>query len=74
MPWLNKVVLQVPCGSWGRVVLNRKRCDGEVKWLSELVVNAGTFDGAPPGDIFLGKPAVERDLRRDFLRNGYRAA
>jgi hypothetical protein len=30
------------------------------------------FDQAPPGEIFLGSPAAERDLRRDFLRNGYR--
>jgi hypothetical protein len=73
MPWENKVVLQVPRGSWARAVLNGKAGNSDVKWLNELVVNAGAFAGRPPGDIFLGKPVVERDLRHDFLRNGYRA-
>ncbi len=37
-----------------------------------MVVNAGWFAGPPPGQVFLGTPAIERDLRRDFLRAGYR--
>ncbi len=60
--------------TWARVVWNRVDGDAETKWLVQLVVNAGRFSGGPPAaSVFLGTPAVQRDLRHDFLRNGYAA-
>ena len=64
----------VPAGAWGRVIWNAKDGDsGEQKWLVEHIVNAGRFDTPPRRTIFRGLPTVERDLRRDFLRNGHAA-
>jgi hypothetical protein len=62
----------VPSGAWGRVIWNAKDGDsGEQKWLVEHIVNAGRFDAPPRCNIFRRLPTVERDMRRDFLRNGW---
>lgn len=66
-----KQPLSVPDDSWARVIWNRKQHGGDAKWLEELVVNAGRFSGGPPAaSVFFGTPAIQRDLRHDFLRNG----
>lgn len=70
--WKSKPTLKVPHGQWARVLWNAKRSNHDSKWLVEFVMNAGVFSNAPEGNLFLGSPAAEQDLRRDFLRNAYR--
>jgi hypothetical protein len=68
----DKRVFALREGQWGRLVANAKGGGFDEKWLIELVINAGLFELPPPAQIFFGKPAIERDVRRDFLRNAYR--
>jgi hypothetical protein len=70
--WASKTILTVDEGQWARVISNAKRVTHDAKWLVEIVVNAGLFAIPPAADVFLGTPAAERDVRRDFLRNAYR--
>jgi hypothetical protein len=70
--WKSKPLFSVAEGQWGRVIWNAKRASYDAKWLVQLVLNAGLFPAPPAANVFLGTPAVERDLRRDFLRNAYR--
>lgn len=72
-PWSSKPAFVVPEGSWGRVIWNDVDGNADRKWLVEHVVNAGRFATPPKRGIFRGLPAVERDMRRDFLRTGYAA-
>ena len=67
-----QLLVELPADAWGRVIWNRKETSHDHKWLVEIVVNAGLFAGPPPAQIFSGTPREERDLRRDFLRNGWR--
>lgn len=69
--WKSEPILKVPQGRWARLVWNAKRSSHESKWLVEFVMNAGVFSNPPEGNVFLGSPAAEQDLRRDFLRNAY---
>jgi hypothetical protein len=71
--WSSKPAFVVPTGSWGRVIWNDKAGNAEERWLVEHIVNAGWFGAPPKTNIFRGLPAVERDMRRDFLRTGYAA-
>jgi hypothetical protein len=70
--WKSKQLFALAEGQWARVIWNAKRATHDAKWLVEFVVNAGLFAGPPAGEVFLGTPTNERDLRRDFLRNAYR--
>ena len=70
--WTSQPAFVVPFGTWGRVIWNAKDGDwGARKWLVEYVVNAGQFAAPPARGIFRSAPIIERDMRRDFLRNGY---
>lgn len=66
-----KASFSVPHGAWARVIMNHKRASGDHKWLVEVVVNAGTFDAPPRRNVFFGEPTILRDMRHDYLRNGY---
>jgi hypothetical protein len=70
--WKAKRLGAVAEGQWARLIWNAKRAGAETKWLVEFVLNAGRFAEPPSGQVFLGVPQSELDLRHDFLRNAYR--
>ena len=69
--WSAKILV-VPRNAWGRIIFTAKEPRGDYKSLVEIVINAGLFSGPPAASIFRGPPAIERDLRHDYLRNAYR--